>query len=83
MKLSQLAKENVIAEGEKIGEIIFDDEHVIFLHTRSDVVDNIGVGIFRNKQMIHDNEHQYDTALVLVAPKDVEKVECAGLPARE
>lgn len=59
---------------EDIGEIVFDDEHVIFLHTRSSVVDSICVGIFRNKNMIEDNNHKFDTALVLVAPLEVEKV---------
>jgi mannitol operon transcriptional antiterminator len=65
---------------EEIGEIIFDDEHVVFLHTRSEVVTNICVGIFRNKTMIFENNHQYDTALVLIAPKEVskEKLEILG-----
>jgi len=65
--------EKEIHKREEIGEIVFGDEHVIFLHTRSKVVKHISVGIFRNNLMIHDKDNRYDTALVLIAPEKVEK----------
>ena len=58
---------------EEIGKIVFEKELVSFLHARSDAVNELHVGIFRNKYMIHDDTHKYDTVLVLVAPIKVSK----------
>lgn len=65
---------------EQLGSIIFQEEKVIFLHTRSEVVDEISIGIFRNKFNIQCGENLFNTALVLLAPKNVskEKLEVIG-----
>jgi mannitol operon transcriptional antiterminator len=62
-----------IQEREQIGQIVFEEEKVIFLHTRSTVIDSLKVHVVRNKYIIHDGDKKYDTALVLVAPKEVDK----------
>lgn len=67
-----LLKQDIL-DREKISKIIFEDEHVKFLHARTTTVDKLYVGIFRNRTMIQEGQHHYDTALVLVAPKNVEK----------
>lgn len=69
-----------ILKRERIGSIVFQDQKVIFLHARSEVVKNISVTIFRNiKDITHDNK-VFNTALVLLAPKEVskEKLEVIG-----
>lgn len=58
---------------EGIGKINFTDDRVSFLHTRTDAVKKIIVGIFRNNEYIYDNEFKYDTVLVIVAPKTLTK----------
>ena len=60
-------------EREKIGKIVFDEDKVSFLHTRSNSVDKVHVGVFRNKYIINNDGHKYDTVLVLVAPHEVNK----------
>ncbi|MBU1020261.1 MAG: transcription antiterminator [Firmicutes bacterium] len=69
-----------ITKREEIGSIVFEEEKVIFFHTRSTVVEEIKIGVFRNKSELSYREYQFDTALVLVAPKDVskEKLEIIG-----
>lgn len=69
-----------LSEREAIGQIVFKKERVVFLHTRSDAVNTIRVGVFRNKFMIQNGIDRYDTALVLVAPKKVSqfKLEIIG-----
>ncbi len=69
-----------IVRREEIGSIIFTDEQVIFLHTRSEVIQDITVGIFRNKQVITNKDGSFKTAIVLLAPTDVpkEKLEVIG-----
>lgn len=69
-----------ITKREEIGSIVFEEEQVIFLHTRSTVVSEIKIGIFRNKNRLSYRDYQFDTALVLIAPKDVskEKLEIIG-----
>lgn len=62
-----------ILEREKISKIVFNEDYVTFLHTRSETVDHLYVGIYRNKTIIKDGSNRYDTALVLVAPKNIEK----------
>lgn len=66
---SQLLKD--IQRREDIGRIIFEDEHVAFLHTRSDVVKHLHVGVFRNKFDIQHQGSTYDIVLVLIAPQKV------------
>jgi mannitol operon transcriptional antiterminator len=58
---------------EEIGQIVFDDDKVAFLHARSNTVKELHVGIYRNKTVIKNNDHEFDTVLVLVAPEEVSK----------
>lgn len=69
-----------IIEREKVNKVVFNDEYVSFLHTRSDVVKHLYVGIYRNKNMIFDEMYHYDTVLVLIAPKNIKqyKLEILG-----
>jgi mannitol operon transcriptional antiterminator len=62
-----------ILKREKIGSIIFEKEKIIFLHTRSIVADEIMIGVYRNKFDIKHKDGIFNTALVLIAPKEVSK----------
>jgi mannitol operon transcriptional antiterminator len=69
-----------IIRREEIGKIVFKDDHVGFIHTRSTTIDVIKIGVFRTKNYIQVDEDEIDTVLVLLAPKEVskEKLEIIG-----
>ena len=80
MSDQNMVLEQEILRRESIGSIVFKDEKVIFLHTRSAVISEITVGIFRNNNDITHKEDVFNTALVLLAPTAVskEKLEVIG-----
>jgi len=76
---NEILKEEILRR-EAIGTIVFKEEKVGFVHTRSSVVENIMIGIFRNKKDVSSNNDLFNTALVMLAPLEVskEKLEVIG-----
>lgn len=69
-----------IVKREQLGSIVFEDQNLMFLHTRSEYVDHLAIGIYRNKFYITSNEQKINTVIFLVAPKLIspEQLEVVG-----
>jgi mannitol operon transcriptional antiterminator len=71
---------NELLRREQLGSVIFPEEKVIMLHTRSITINKITVGVFRNKNEILYAGNYFIASIVLIAPVDIEqeKLEIIG-----
>lgn len=58
-----------ILQREKIGSIIFEQEELMFLHARSESVEELSVGFYRLTNKIQHEDKTVDTVIALFAPK--------------
>ncbi len=69
-----------IVRREEIGSIVFEDQNLMFLHTRSEYVNHLGIGIYRNEKILEHENYHFNTVIMLVAPKVIspEQLEVVG-----
>lgn len=70
-KSKYLMKE--IEKREQIGSVVFKEEQVILLHTRTMTTDELQVKVFRNNKKIIYGKYIFQSAIFMLAPTDVEK----------
>ena len=56
---------------EHLGSIIFEEERVLFLHTRTQGITHLSVQILRLSKPLTYKEHTIETLLILLAPKEM------------
>jgi mannitol operon transcriptional antiterminator len=57
---------------ERMGSLVFRDERVALLHTRSETMSSLHVAVYRNQHPIEYEGQTITAALVMLAPKDIE-----------
>jgi mannitol operon transcriptional antiterminator len=57
---------------ERMGSLVFADERVVLLHTRSETMSSLHVAVYRNAQPVEYEGQTVNAALVMLAPKDIE-----------
>lgn len=57
-----------ILKRETHGSVIFEDEHLIFLHVKSSDLSGLKLNVLQNHQVFNYNQKQIKTAIVMLAP---------------